>query len=137
MAKQYRCAWFGIEELVPRHMFEEYGEKCWEFFDDRLLLTLDSLRDVYGPIYINDWKREIEWNGLRTPEYPNYRYSSQHNFGRAANMKFENWVAQEVIDDIIKQPKLAEFEHINALRVDVSWVHIDLRNSDRIKIVTP
>ena len=58
----YRCNHFAIHELVPRNIFKDRGEKAWELLDDRLLITLDRLRERYGPMTVNNsyWDKERE-----------------------------------------------------------------------------
>ena len=79
----YKCEHFAIHELVPPHVFEQRGEKAWELLDDRLLVTLDRLRERYGSMTVNNyyWGSDREWSGLRTNDSPYYSPYSQHTFG--------------------------------------------------------
>ena len=128
---------FLIEELVPKKVHNERGGKAWELLDDRLLITLDQLRDEYGSITINDWLWGgiNEWRGLRTPDSSWYRPYSQHTFGRAADCIFNDINVDKVRDDILKYPD--RFPCINSIELDVSWLHFDVRNCDRIKTYMP
>lgn len=60
----YKCSHFKIQELVPPAIFEARGEKAWELLDERLLITLDRLRDRFGPITVNNWHsgKDREWS---------------------------------------------------------------------------
>jgi len=54
----YKSDHFWVEELLPKEFFLKYrhkGDALWLIFDDRLLMTLDSLRDQFGIMTINDW----------------------------------------------------------------------------------
>jgi len=53
----YKCKHFRIEELVSQQVFKKYGaEFCWKFFDENLLMDLDTIREFYdSSITINDW----------------------------------------------------------------------------------
>jgi len=51
----YRCEHFSIHELVPPHVFHKRGEKAWELLDERLLITLDKLRQRYGRMTVNNY----------------------------------------------------------------------------------
>ena len=94
----YKCKYFDIKELVPEHVYEDRGEKAWELLDNRMLMTLDRLREIYGPITVNDWSwgGENQWRGLRTPESPVGTIYSQHRFGRACDCIFHETDAETV-----------------------------------------
>ncbi len=64
----YRCKHFSIHGLVPPDVFNERQEKAWELLDERLLITLNRLRERYGPITVNNyyWGNDREWSGQRT-----------------------------------------------------------------------
>jgi hypothetical protein len=133
----YRCKHFGIQELVPPKVYEDRGSKAWELLDDRLLKTVDALRERFGACIINNWSfgGSYSESGLRTPESKHYRPYSQHSFGRAADCKFK------VDIEIIRQYILSNpdsFEYINFVELDTpSWLHIDVRNTNRIATWSP
>ncbi|MFH2047000.1 MAG: hypothetical protein ABIK92_17870 [Pseudomonadota bacterium] len=135
----YKCKHFLIYELVPRRVFEERGEKAWELLDDRLLITLDKLRDRYGSITVNNyyWGKEREWSGLRTSDSPYYSPYSQHSFGRAADCLFADNSAEAIRQDILANPSDPAFALIGSIELGVSWLHFDIRNCDRIKTYYP
>lgn len=129
----YQCTFFKIHELVPPQVYADRGERAWELLDDRLLISIDSMRKRYGKMTINNYvfggKRE--WSGLRTPNSPYYSAYSQHTFGRAADILFSSITAESVRQDMLNNLQL--FPMITSLELDVSWVHIDTRNCNRIK----
>ena len=135
----YKCEHFAIHELVPPHVFAERGEKAWELLDERLLISLDLLRNRFGPMTVNNyyWGKDREWSGLRTSDSPYYSRYSQHSFGRAADCLFANKTAEEVRKEIINNPNNADFELIGSLELGVSWLHFDVRNCERIKTYHP
>ena len=130
----YIPKYFTVEELVPPQVFKDRGQKAWELIDSRLLATLDRLRDRYGPMTINDykWGGEREWSGLRTPDSPYYSRYSQHSFGRAADILFKHHSAEKIRGDLLDKFPELEYHLITAIEMDVSWVHIDVRNTRRI-----
>jgi len=130
----YTCKHFAISELVPSQVYKERGDKAWELLDERLLITLDQLRDKYGPITVNNYGSGREWSGLRTKDSPYYSPYSQHTFGRAADCLFSHAAVDEVRLDIQRYPQ--EFPFINSLELNVSWLHFDVRNCSRIKTYT-
>lgn len=131
----YRCQYFAIHELVPRAVAFARGEAAWELLDDRLLITSDRLRQRFGKMTVNNyhWGGDREWSGLRTPVSPYFSQYSQHTFGRAADCLFADATADEVRADILAHPELPAFELIGGIELDVSWLHFDVRNTDRIK----
>lgn len=133
----YKCKHFSIHELVPPQVYKDRGEFAWELLDDRLLITIDALRSRYGTMTINNYKLggEREWSGLRTPDSPFYREYSQHTFGRAADSIFHLVPVEHVRHDIQENPQM--FPFINSLELNTSWLHIDVRNCERIKTYRP
>jgi len=131
----YHCTHFAIHELVPPQVYHDRGEKAWELLDDRLLITLDRLRERYGPIVVNNYERggSRQWSGLRTADSPFYKPYSQHTFGRAADCLFQEIEVAEVRKAILRDPELTNFEYINSIELGTSWLHFDVRNSERIK----
>ena len=134
----YKCKWFAIHELVPRHIFELRGEKAWQLLDEKALRTLDALRERYGSIKVNDyyWGGEREWSGLRTPGNLYYSQTSQHTFGRAFDCLFKKESAGKIRNDILLNPNHETFKYINAIELNVSWLHFDTRNCLRVATFT-
>ncbi len=135
----YTCHHFVIHELVPPAVYGNRGEKAWELLDERLLITLDRLRNRYGRMTVNNyyWGKEREWSGLRTTDSPYYSPFSQHTFGRAADCLFADQTSEEVRKDILENPDNPAFELIGSIELDVSWLHFDVRNCERIKQYSP
>lgn len=135
----YRCSHFAIHELVPPNVFHARSENAWELLDERLLITLDRLRERYGSITVNNWYwgREREWSGLRTKDSPYYSDYSQHTFGRAADCLFSDRTSERVRQDILANPNDPAFELIGSIELGVSWLHFDVRNCERIKSYHP
>ncbi len=130
----YKCTHFDIEELVSPQAFKDRGEKAWQLLDENLLIAIDRLREKYGSMTINNWKwgKPREWSGLRTSDSPWYSKYSQHSFGRAADIIFNNVTAESVRQDILANPDDPAFELINSFEEGTSWLHIDVRNCDRL-----
>lgn len=133
----YKPEFFSIEELVPRAVYEARGERAWELLDDRMLITLDALRNAFGAITVNNWHKngDRNWSGLRTADSPYGTEFSQHRFGRAADCLFHHEKV-EIVREVILSEK-NRFEYINSVELDTSWLHFDVRNCDRIKTYRP
>jgi len=135
----YTCTHFAIHELVPKQVYEDRGERAWQLLDERLLITLDRLRERYGSMTVNNWYwgKDREWSGLRTKESPFYSPCSQHSFGRAADCLFADKSAEAVRKDILAAPDDETFALIGSLELGVSWLHFDVRNCERIMTYRP
>ena len=135
----YKCRHFAIHELVPKKVFEERGEKAWQLLDDRMLRTIDMLRDRYGSMTINNyfWGKNREWSGLRTPDSPYYSVYSQHTHGTAFDIIFAETTAESVRQDILANPDAEVFKYITTVELDTSWLHVDCRCITRIFTFKP
>lgn len=129
-----KSKYFSIQELVPKAIYAARGEKAWELIDERLIKTLDFIKERFplGTITVNNWKwgGDREWSGLRTPVSPYYSETSQHAYGRAIDAVFSRYTAEQIRKDILKNPSL--YPHIKGVELDVSWLHIDTRNVDAV-----
>lgn len=131
---QVKSKYFEIHELVPREMYEKYGDAAWRYVDVRLIQTIDKLKEHFnlGTMSINTYGfgGNREWSGIRTPDSKWYSYGSQHSFGNAFDIVFSMYSAEEVRDYIIN--KQHEYSSIKGLELEVSWVHLDVRNEDEL-----
>lgn len=130
----YQCRHFDIQELVPPHIYEAMGDKAWELLDERSLITIDALRDHFGPIIINDWHSggNRKWSGLRTPASPYYSETSQHSYGRAFDCLFLQVSIEKVRQEVLRT-RAVKFPYITGIELNVSWFHFDVRNHTPVK----
>lgn len=130
----YKCKYFKIYELVPKAVYEARGEKAWQLLDENILRTIDKLREKYGRITINDWKwgGKNQWRGLRTADSKYFSQYSQHTFGRAMDLIFNDITAEDVRQDILRDLNSELYKYITSFEEGTSWLHIDTRNCDRI-----
>ena len=125
---------FKTQEFVDKATYTKYGDASIWFIDARILITMDKIRDYFGkPITVNNWAsgKDREWSGLRTPKSPYYSQYSQHSFGRAVDFLVSGVSAQDVRNEIIKNPWHDAFKYITTLEDGVSWVHADMRAHDK------
>lgn len=134
----YICKHFDIRELVPPQVYKDRGDKAWELFDERMLITLDSLRDRFGPAIVNNWHYggKRKWSGLRTNESPYGSAYSQHRFGRAADVIFSNHSAEAVREAVLVE-RSEHFPFVHSIELGVSWFHFDVRNCTPVKTFRP
>lgn len=126
----YKCDYFLIQELVPRHVYKDRGQKAWSLFDDRALRTLDTIRRKFGVTVVNTWHNggDREWSGLRTSESPYGSQYSQHRLGGAFDCIFPHTDAETVRGYILSHQH--EFPFIRGIESGVSWLHFDVGNRE-------
>lgn len=138
----YKSRYFVIQELVSKAVYEAIQDRAWLLFDENILRVLDRLREKFGPGYINNWLwgGNAQLRGLRHPrlDYQQlraqniYSHASLHNFGKAVDVIFRNASAAEVRAYILSRPN--QFPEIKGIEKDVSWLHIDTRNTPKLII---
>lgn len=141
---------FRIEELIPppqflplilRQVYQREPARLFRCLPWPLLVTLDRLRDRFGPCTINTWygKPEAEWKnsycffGFRHDECPEGAELSEHKFFRAVDCKFRNTSPAEIWEELYATPNLSCFEHIQRIEAGkgMTWFHFDLGSHDR------
>lgn len=143
----YIPRFFSIEELVHPDVYEKHkerGDRLFMAFDPRALITLDRLRDRYGPTLVNTWHMggEFQLSGLRPMDSGTGVSLSQHIFGRAFDCKFKYVTAQEVRSDMrdvgCMSPQSEDlpkaFQYIARIEdfPNMNWFHFDTGNHDFI-----
>lgn len=138
---------FKIEEFFSLEMVKrEKAVVLWQLMDDRLLKTADALKKRYGTMVINNylWEGYNHNRGYRNPkEMVGYllqggilkkwmaSFNSQHCRGAALDATFKHHKAEEIRQDILRDPFHEDFKYITGLELQVSWLHIDVRNRDK------
>lgn len=139
----YECRHFRIEELVTPELFEQFKDNqpmLWQFLDVRALMTLDGLRERFGPVTVNNWLwgGDFTLSGLRPWDTTVGAPFSQHKFGRGFDAKFKTVSAHEVrkelfqADALGRQFGMPHFAHITCVEdfPGMTWFHFDVRNHD-------
>lgn len=132
----YKPKYFRIEELVSPYVFRSYGEKAWKFLDTTALILLDSIREVYGPMTVNNWYwgGELTNSGFR--EFSSIIGSpfSQHRFGRGFDPKPHATTSKKIREDIhamVDGGVLGyPFYGLGGVENKVDWLHIDSRPTE-------
>lgn len=135
--------YFSLDELVCPDVYNTYGEIAWSFFDVRLLIMLDTLRDRIGkPIFINNWLIHGDYSqrGLRCLRCDLVKakclagemYESAHLLGKAADFDVQGLIAEEV--RLWITAKTNWWPYSIRLEKDVDWVHLDVFDQSEQKI---
>lgn len=133
--KGYKSKHFKLYELVSPEVFDKYGERAWQFFDPLLLVAMDllydDLRELTGAITVNNWKWDGAYkeSGLRSLTYGSADGYSLHKLGKAMDMKFAKFTAEQIRTHIFNNKD--RYWMIKGVELKTpTWVHIDTRNVD-------
>lgn len=130
--KPYRIE---LYELIPESMYRDlyprYQDRLWSIFPIQGLVTLDRLRKKYGPMYLNNWYwgGQHQYRGWRPTQCTVGSVLSQHKFSNAFDVVFKNLGAEEIRDRVLLNPDAEEFMYISCIEKDVSWFHMDFRQT--------
>lgn len=132
--------YFTIEELVCKDVFTKFGKTAWQFFDPRLLITMDWLRQKLNkPIYVNSWDSggTFDERGLRCIQCPLVKeaivnktlYVSPHMLGQGIDFDVQGMEAEEVRQWLKSNAQSLPF----SIRLEdgVHWVHLDIRETNQ------
>ena len=124
---------FAVHELVPRAMYERYGDKAILCLDPRIIRFLAIARPLWGvPLTVNNYGYggDREWSTLRTTDSPWYNPLSQHSFGRALDAGASKMSAEEMREWIRENAHWLYNEiGTDTITIEdgVDWLHIDFR----------
>jgi hypothetical protein len=130
---------FDVREFVPPETYKIHGDSSLMFIDERLLRTMDLIRDWFNrPVVINNWNTggHLQYRGYRPPECKEGAAESQHRFGRACDFDVEGLSAEAARKILLDHQSDASFQFIRRIELGTSWVHIDLANVDSVNIYT-
>lgn len=128
---------FILQEFVGPDVFDEFGERAWQFLDIRAIESIDKFRDFIGKsITINNWHvgGDRKESGLRIPGYEYHKKFSQHSFGRAFDHLVDGMEPSEVQEIWIEN---ADRFRIGGIEKAKTWTHVDWRQSEKLVIFTP
>ena len=131
----YIPRFFSLQELVPRDIFELYGERLWAYFDPNILRAQDFLRRHFGRCTVNNWRwgGNLCYRGYRPPSYTKCGSLSTHRMFKALDSSFEDATAEEVRQYIIETDGLGWI--VKRIEDDVNWVHIDTLDTGSKELV--
>lgn len=135
-----KSKYFKAYELVSKEDYEKIGDaKVWEIFDSGVIEAIDTIKENFphGTMTINNWYwgGDRNWSGLRTPQSPDYSLTSMHSYGKAIDAVFSQYTADEVRSFMVSNQRL--FPSIKGIETDISWLHIDSRSREDLKLFKP
>lgn len=131
-----KSPYFSLKELVCKHVYERYGERAAMFLDDKLIETLNMIREqiLCAPMTVNNWHAggNFTQRGLRcnicelvkNKTDAGRLYLSAHMLGKAVDCTVDGMTAEEARRLIIEKQELLPYPI--RLEDGVSWLHIDL-----------
>jgi len=139
MKKLKKSNFFEIHELVPQEIFMSLHEEIiWRLVPENLIDAIDSVKKEFnlGTMTINnyEWGGSRNWSGLRTIASPYYSPTSQHSIFNATDSIFNSYTANEIRKYILANPH--KFPKIRRLENNVSWLHLDIKDTGTTNIVT-
>ena len=139
----FESIYFTLPELVCSEVYDKYGDTAWQFFDIRLLLTIEKIREVLNkPMIINNWQAHGQFSqrGLRCVQCDLMKsvyqagtlFVDPHAMGQAIDFDVLGLVAEEVRQWIVKNQNILPYAV--RLEANVSWVHLDIRDASKGKV---
>ena len=136
-----KSPYFSVKELVCKHVYERYGENAAMFLDEKLIETLNVIREqiLCAPMTVNNWHAggNFTQRGLRcnicelvkSKTDARRLYLSAHMLGKAVDCNVEGMTAEEARRLIIAKQELLPYPI--RLEDGVSWLHIDVYNNGK------
>jgi hypothetical protein len=145
--------YFDIEEVVCPHVLDyyraweplnSYGHFAWNFFDIRLLVTVEILHLALNKhMYVNDYTvyGVFSQRGFRCVKcqemvdlYKSGKlFTDPHALGKAWDLTVAGMTAEEVRQWITANQKILPYPI--RLEDKVTWVHLDTLNNSSQKVV--
>ena len=136
-----KSPYFSVKELVCKHVYERYGENAAMFLDEKLIETLNVIREqiLCAPMTVNNWHAggNFTQRGLRcnicelvkSKTDAGSLYLSAHMLGKAVDCNVEGMTAEKARRLIIE--KQESLPYPIRLEDGVSWLHIDVYNNGK------
>ncbi|HBC3499794.1 TPA: hypothetical protein KDY90_002574 [Vibrio parahaemolyticus] len=133
--RSYSPKWFQPCELVSREAWRKRGAKVLVGIDTRLLITIDTLREILEEIdpskaalLCNDWVYggSRQYSGLRLPGDKHYSEFSAHSRGKAVDLVSRYYTAEQLRQIILENRE--RFPYLTRMEKDVNWLHLDVFN---------
>lgn len=128
-----KSKYFKIQEFVSPAVYNKFGELAWQFIDEKLIDTMDFIKEKSGKtITVNNWpwKGNNTQRGLRENICDIVKektlldglYLSPHIFGKAVDFDIKGMTAEDVRDWLFT----LDLPYNIRLEIDVPWVHLDV-----------
>lgn len=138
----YRPPSFDIRELVPPSIYSRLGEDAWDLLNENALRSLQTLRDKFGPIVVNNWHSggAYKESGLREANTSTGAPKSAHKRGEAFDCKPRNCTVRQMYDYVLAhQDKFPLIRRVENIKATPTWFHFDVveHPGDGIRVFMP
>lgn len=136
--ERYIPKWLELYELLPpeEYTLADYenpkeNQPGWYKLDERLLITIDVIRDIIGePLICNTWFQDgsRRYSGLRSRNCKIGAFMSMHKEGKAADLICRKYTGEQMRQMIVENQDKLPFP----IRIEsnVEWLHFDLKDMD-------
>lgn len=128
----YRCKFFKLYELLPKELYKN-EEEGWELLDEKLLKTIDIVREIVGvPLICNNWESGGSRNlcGFRPQNCSIGAKYSAHKKSQAVDLISSKMTAHNMRELIKKNkdklPYNIRLEKWDKNGNEISWLHVDI-----------
>ena len=136
MEKRYIPKYFQLYELLPPELYtydmmvsEEARERGFaNYFDERLLITIDVVREIIGlPLICNTWFQDGNRKncGFRSLQCSVGVAQSQHKLGKAVDLICHKMSTEEMRQKI--EANKDKLPYQIRIELGVNWLHIDVK----------
>ena len=130
MLKRY----FNIKELVPKVIWQKYGDNAWRVFDTVLLKNMLFIRqDTKKPMLVN--RGSQQYRGYDNSGYRPTTSLSYHKLGKAIDFDLIGWTPHQTREYIRNNYKRFPYPYgrIEVLKggKEISWVHYDVGGNEQ------
>lgn len=125
----YRPPSFSLRELVAPAIFARMGDSAWGLLNENALRALQSLRDHFGIIIVNNWSTggPYKESGLREANTTTGAPYSAHKRGEAFDCKPAQTSVREMYDYILdNQHEFPLIRRVENIRYTKGWLHMDV-----------
>lgn len=127
----YKPKHFIVQELVPKEIYDRYKEDSLIFIDNRILITLDYIRDYFNvAVLVNNWHQGglLDERCFRLWSTSTGARLSQHKLGKAVDYDVVGLTAEEVRQEILANQDSTFFKYITRMELGTSWNHNDVKS---------
>ena len=139
MENKYIPKWFQLYELLPPELYsydmmvsEDARERAFAtFFDEKLLITIDIVRDIIGlPLICNTWFQDGNRKncGFRTKTCAVGAENSQHKLGKAVDLICHKMSAEDMRQKIEENKDKLPYQIRIETGPSVTWLHLDTKD---------
>lgn len=138
MENRYIPKWFQLYELLPPELYtydmmvsEEERERAFAaYFDEKLLITIDVVREIIGlPLICNTWFQDGNRKncGYRTKTCSVGVENSQHKLGKAVDLICHKMSAEDIRKKIEENKDKLPYQIRIEVGEKISWLHLDTK----------